>query len=82
MKKYLILASICLLALTGCTAKETENYVVPGYYYDTCTVVTNDGNIWGYESEMSNGNVHVVFNDNGTADKIYDDIIIDLIKAK
>jgi len=87
MKKYLfpiiISASISLsfLALTICAAMESKNYVVPGYYYGNSTVVTNDGNIWGYETEMPDGAVHVVFNDNGTTN-IYDDIIVDLIKAK
>ena len=79
MKKA-ILIFLCL-ALTGC-AKETKNYAMPGYYFDNGTVITDDGNMWGYQKEIHNCPVHVIFNDNGTADNIYDDIIIDLIEAK
>ena len=79
MKQAIII--ICAIVLSGCSAKETTNYVVQGNYYADGTVITNDGNIWDYQTEMPNGNVHVVFNDNGTVDNIYDDIIVDLIKA-
>lgn len=79
MKKAIIL--LCALILTGCSAKETANYVTAGYYTNG-TVITDDGNIWDYQTEMRDGSVHVVFNDNGTADNIYDDAIIDLIQAK
>lgn len=78
MRKAIIL--LCALILTGCSAKESTNYVAPGYYANG-TVITDDGNIWDYQTEMRDSSVHVVFNDNGTADNIYDDIIIDLIKA-
>ena len=87
MKKYVfpilisISISLSFLAIAICATTQSQNYVVPGYYYGNNTVVTNDGNIWGYETEMPDGAVHVVFNDNGT-ETIYDDIIIDLIKSK
>lgn len=87
MKKYsfpiivTILISLCSISLTMSGAKESENYIVPGHHTNG-TIITNDGNIWDCQTEMLNGAVHVVFNDNGTPDNIYDDIIIDLIKAK
>lgn len=81
MKKAIIIISLCATILSGCEAKEMRNYVVAGNYYADGTVITNDGNIWDYQTEMVDGPVHVVFNDNGTADNIYDDIIVDLIYA-
>lgn len=80
MKKAILLL-LCPFILIGCSARESTNYVASGYYADN-TVITDDGNIWDYQTEMHDGSVHVVFNDNGTADNIYDDIIIDLIQAK
>lgn len=80
MKKAILLL-LCPFILIGCSARESANYVMPGHYYSDGTVITDDGNIWDYQTEMHDGSVHVVFNDNGTADNIYDDIIIDLIKA-
>ena len=86
-KKYLFpiaIFGIILLAslflVTNSPAKESTNYVTPGHYYENGTVITDDGNIWGYQTEMDDCSVHVIFNDNGTVDNIYDDIIIDLIK--
>lgn len=81
MKKITFILFLCAIILSGCGAKETSNYVAQGNYYSDGTVITNDGNIWDYQTEMSNGNVHVVFNDNGTTNNIYDDIIVDLIKV-
>lgn len=40
-------------------------------------IITADGNEWHYNGEIK-GCVKVVFNDNGTTDYIYDDIIVDI----
>ena len=67
-----------------------ETYVTRGRYYInselTGEVVTDDGNIWGYnqtiisqEPAYHNEPVYVCFDDNGTPDDIYDDMIIGLV---
>lgn len=58
----------------------TEQYTVQGWcWYDTITTV--DGNVWGYDND-TNGCAYVTFNDNGTADNIYDDIIVSVEHIK
>ena len=87
MKKYafpiMVTLSICMysLALITYGARENKIYVMPGQYYANETVITDDGNIWGYQSKMPDATfVDVVFDDNGTENYIYDDIIVGLIK--
>ena len=40
-------------------------------------IITVDGNEWHYSTDTT-GCVKVIFNDNGTTDYIYDDIIVDI----
>ena len=40
-------------------------------------IITADGNEWNYGTDIK-GCVKVIFNDNGTTDYIYDDIIVDI----
>ena len=65
MKKLLIIAMACM-CLTGC-AKESTVYSA----HANCEIITEDGNIWEYDGE-------VIFDNNGTPDDIYDDIIVGL----
>ena len=55
---------------------DSTEYTAKGYYYDGI-VVTDDGNEWGYTTDtVPNGTyVTVEFNDNGTPNNIYDDVI-------
>lgn len=54
-----------------------------GWYYTCGEVITEDGNIWGYDAPCSFEDeqpVSVVFDNVGTPDYIYDDEIVMLIK--
>lgn len=88
MKKTLALLGLAIL-LTGCQAKpepEHQSYTVPGRYYTSGEVITQDGNIWGYDQDTisdkpsyDNEPVFAIFDDNGTHENIYDDVIYGLI---
>lgn len=61
-------------------------YTQYGRYYTSGTLITNDGNEWGYDtSEVSNTPIYdnmpiwVAFDDNGTPDNITDDIILGMV---
>jgi uncharacterized protein YcfL len=73
MKKLLIVVLACL-CLAGCSvAHEPIDSMEPTVYTMSahCEIVTADGNIWEYDGE-------VMFDNNGTPDNIYDDIIVGL----
>lgn len=60
----------------------SEQYTMNGRYYTDGTVITDDGNIWGYSTDTIDGEkpyddqpICVHFDNNGT-DDITDDIII------
>ena len=90
MKKALALLGLAIL-LTGCQAKpepalEHQSYTVPSRYYISGEVITQDGNIWGYDQDTisdkpsyDNEPVFAIFDDNGTPDNIYDDVIYGLV---
>lgn len=88
MKKVLVLLGIAIL-LAGCQAKpepEHQSYMTSGRYYTSGEVITQDGNIWGYDQAIiseqpsyDNEPVFAVFDDNGTPDNIYDDEIYGLV---
>lgn len=93
MKKAIIAVTLAALALTGCgsspvSEEEVEHvrYVQYGRYYSDGSIVTNDGNIWGYSADTTESGeetyngmpVVVVFDDNGTP-VIYDDPIIGIV---
>lgn len=94
MRKAILALSLCSIILSGCGAKGNdtapepvhEQYMTTGRYYTEGSVITNDGNIWGYQTEIisdkpayDNEPVYVVFDDNGTGTDIYDDVILGLI---
>lgn len=94
MKKIIILVIILCttFVLIGCNAdKKTEykvhtRYTICGHYYINGTVITSDGNIWDYTTDtisnkpsFDNQAVYVAFDDNGTPDDIYDDIILGFV---
>jgi hypothetical protein len=88
MKKLLI-AVLTGLCLTGCSpAVETEPtmYIVPGRYYTSGEVITEDGNIWGYSQDIISDSpsyddepVYALIYDAGTPDNIYDDEVVGLV---
>ena len=94
MKKLLALVPAGITALTvGCTKAEAPTpklesvrYTAYGRYYTNGTVITNDGNEWSYTTDTISDKtptdampVWVAFEDNGTPDNIYDDIILGLV---
>lgn len=80
MKRSITLALALTLALSSisCTSKHTQ-YTTDGTYYLDGTVITKDGNEWGYDTDTINGDgiaVIVRFDNNGTMIDITDDIIL------
>ena len=86
---------LCLaLALMGCTAEPTstkpkaepQRYTAYGRYYTDGTVITEDGNQWEYSVDLISDKtptdampIWIGFDDNGTPDDIYDDIILGVV---
>lgn len=89
MKKLTAILILCTLLLSGCSKAEPKvhtRYTAYGRYYTNDTVITNDGNEWGYTTDTvsdkavyDNMPVWVGFDDNGTPDNITDDIILGLV---
>lgn len=95
MKKLLALTLIvgAFLMTIGCTKTQEESapkldtrYTAYGRYYTDGTVITNDGNEWGYSADTianitpyDNMPVWVGFSDNATPNDITDDIILGLV---
>ena len=91
MKKLTLL--LVSLLLTACTEQAKppttaphSRYITAGRYYLDSTVITADGNAWGYHTNTISDRpaenampVYVAFDNNGTADNIYDDIILGLV---
>jgi hypothetical protein len=74
LMRKLFITALAALCLAGCSVSpecETVIRIVPGHYYTVGEVITEDGNIWEYNGE-------VMFDNNGTPDDIYDDIIVGL----
>lgn len=68
------------------TPIESTRYTAYGRYYTDDTVITNDGNEWGYGTDtISNIAIYdgmpvwIGFDDNGTPNEITDDIILGLV---
>lgn len=93
MKKLLALTLVvgAFLMTTGCADRQKTapkvhtRYVTQGHYYANGTVITTDGNIWDYHTDIISDKpsydhqaVNVGFDDNGTLDDITDDIILGL----
>lgn len=94
MKKLITITLLLVsLLLTACTEQTKppastphDRYITAGRYYTDNTVITADGNIWGYSTDTISDRpaensmpVYVAFDDNGTANNIYDDIILGLV---
>lgn len=65
---------------------EHTRYTAEGRYYTDGTVITADGNEWTYNTDTISDKtpydgmpVSVGFDDNGTPDNIYDDIVLGLV---
>lgn len=82
MKKKITLALIGIIMIfTGCARQvEPEIYIMSGHYYANGEIITEDGNVWNYTSEIFDDSfsVNVLFDNNGT-DSIYDDIIVGIV---
>lgn len=83
-----IVIILCTLALVGCTTtpKTHTRYTTYGRYYTNGTVVTDDGNEWAYHTNTISDKtptdampVWVAFDDNGTPNDIYDDVVLGLV---
>lgn len=93
MKKLLTILILFSLLLGGCSPKveptpkvDSTRYTAYGRYYTDDTVITNDGNEWGYSTDtISNKTVYdgmpvwIAFDDNGTPNEVTDDIILGLV---
>lgn len=90
MKELAAILILFALLLGGCTTtsepKVSTRYIAYGRYYTDNTVITNDGNEWGYGTDtISNKAVYdgmpvwVGFDDNGTPADTTDDIILGLV---
>lgn len=75
MKRSITLA----LALSSISCTKHTQYTTNGTYYLDGTVITEDGNEWGYDTDTICGDgvaVIVHFDNNGTINDITDDIIL------
>ena len=80
MKKIIALLGIAMI-LTGCQKQvEPEMYILSGHYYAGGEIITEDGNIWSYTSEIFDDSfpINVLFDNNGT-ETIYDDVIVGIV---
>lgn len=87
----LTLAVGAFLMTTGCTNTkspqvESQRYTAYGRYYTDGTVITDDGNEWAYSTDIISDKtpidampVWIGFDDNGTPDKVEDDVILGLV---
>lgn len=91
MKKLVALILVMgAFLMSGCATQKEEpkihtQYVAQGHYYADGTVITEDGNIWEYQTDVISDKpsydhqaVNVGFDDNGTPENIYDDVILGL----
>lgn len=96
MRKSVALTLIvgAFLMATGCSSnaesvpapKVYTRYTAYGRYYTNGTVITNDGNEWGYTTDSISDKtptdampVWIGFDDNATPNDITDDIILGLV---
>lgn len=93
--KKLLLISLLVLGLTGCSyveeqeiavvETEAEHYITSGRYYTTGTVVTSDGNEWYYDTEtisdlqVYNGMPVNVVMSDEGTELVTDDVILGLV---
>ena len=93
MKKLTAILILFILLLSGCATEveptievEHTRYTAYGRYYTNDTVITNDGNEWGYGTDTISDKtpydgmpVWIGFDDNGTPDRVEDDVILGLV---
>ena len=88
MKKIALTLTLCTTLLVGCSQQkaESQQYTAYGRYYTDGTVITNDGNIWGYTTDTISDQtptdgmpIWIGFDDNATPDNITDDIILGVV---
>ena len=98
LKKAIIALVGASLLLTGCSKNnvvveeptatvESTTYMLAGRYYTSGTVITEDGNMWGYSQDIisekpsyDNEPVYALINDMGTPDNIYDDEVLGCVR--
>lgn len=74
MKKVFIIIAT-LVTLSSC-APLNNTYTMSGHVADSDLIVTEDGNAWGVTTDIAVGSsVVVTFDDNGTPDNVFDDIV-------
>ena len=80
--------ALSVSAFVGCSHKTVTHtqYTAYGRYYADGTIVTDNGNEWGYSTDTVSGKtpydnmpVWVAFDDNGTPAEIKDDIILGIV---
>lgn len=75
MKKLIPLVT-ALVMLASC-APLNSTYTMSGHVADSDLIVTVDGNAWAVTTDIAVcASVIVTFDDNGTPDYIYDDIVV------
>lgn len=96
--KRIIIAALFMSLLSGCGAtafkavepkvEEVEHiyYFTEARYYTNGEVITNDGNVWNYSTDIisdkpsyDNEPILAGFDDNGTPNDIVDDIIVGVV---
>lgn len=86
MKRLFAAVAITALLLAGCGKGDDHAcYSISGRYFRNGIVLTDDGHMWEYETDKVSGvvsydgmPVFVTLYNNGTKDKVADDIIISL----
>lgn len=77
--KKLIPIIITLVTLTSC-APSHDTYTMRGHVADSNLIVTVDGNAWEVSTDIDVGlSVVVTFDNNGTSNNIFDDIITNVV---
>ena len=78
MKKLISLVAT-LVVLSSC-APSHGLYTMSGHIANGDTIITDDGNTWGVTTDIAVGSLVVVtFDDNGTPDYIFDDVVTNVV---
>lgn len=84
MRKYMIYAtSLCIFSMALLVHNLPKHEPITGTYNMTgeitspSTIATEDGNLWGFSSNLpTETEVVVLLDDNGTPNNVHDDVII------
>ena len=78
--------NIWKMGVDAYTKPDHTQYTAYGRYYTEGTVITNDGNVWEYSTDViseqtptDNMPIWIAFDDNGTPDNIADDVVLGLV---